>query len=171
MGLIVTIEKQKDGTYIAYNTNDNKVAIIGTGDSVNEAKADFFNSVKETIEACKEAGLQPTISLEEESDYRFDVSSLFEYYKLINVTAFAECLGINASLLRQYKAGNVYISDVQFKKNRRGDSFNRARIFPVETRLTHAQNRVKECLFCWALLLIIFQCYFPFSLSSIFAFR
>lgn len=83
MGLIVTIEKQKDGTYIAYNTNDNKVTIIGTGDSMNEAKADFFNSVKETIEACKEAGLQPPKSLEEESDYRFDVSSLFEYYKFV----------------------------------------------------------------------------------------
>ena len=116
MKLIVTIEKQKDGTYIAYNTNDDNVTIIGTGDSVSAAKDDFFNSINETIEACKETGLSIPQSLKEEPEFRFDVASLFEYYKLINVSAFAEYIGINASLLRQYKLGSTYISDAQLQK-------------------------------------------------------
>lgn len=116
MKLIVTIEKQKDGTYIAYNTNDDNVTIIGTGDSVSAAKDDFFNSINETIEACEETGLSIPQSLKEEPEFRFDVASLFEYYKLINVSAFAEYIGINASLLRQYKLGSTYISDAQLQK-------------------------------------------------------
>ena len=111
MKLIVTIEKQKDGTYIAYNTNDDNVTIIGTGDSVSAAKDDFFNSINETIEACEETGLSIPQSLKEEPEFRFDVASLFEYYKLINVSAFAEYIGINASLLRQYKLGSTITKD------------------------------------------------------------
>ena len=37
----VSIEKQSDGSYIAYNTTGDKVQLIGTGDSVKEAKEDF----------------------------------------------------------------------------------------------------------------------------------
>ncbi len=43
----VSIEKQSDGTYIAYNTNVDGLSLIGVGNTVNEAKADFFNSMKE----------------------------------------------------------------------------------------------------------------------------
>lgn len=42
MKLNVTIEKKKDGTYIAYNTNDDEVTLLGTGNTVNEAKDDFL---------------------------------------------------------------------------------------------------------------------------------
>lgn len=38
----VSIEKQEDGSYIAYNTNMSGCTIIGTGDSVAAAKKDFF---------------------------------------------------------------------------------------------------------------------------------
>ena len=37
----VSIEKQSDGSYIAYNTTGDKVQLIGTGDSVKEAKRIF----------------------------------------------------------------------------------------------------------------------------------
>ena len=112
----VTIEKQKDGTYIAYNTDESDVTLIGTGDTVTEAKDDFFISMQETIEACKESGISVPQSLEEEPVFKFDVSSLFEYYNMINVSAFARYLGINEALLRQYKKGNTYISESQLKR-------------------------------------------------------
>lgn len=49
-------------------------------------------------------------------DYKFDLSSLFEYYKMINVSAFARFVGINDTLMRQYRKGNTYISDAQLRK-------------------------------------------------------
>ena len=39
----VSIEKQEDGSYIAYNTNMSGCTIIGTGDSVAAAKKIFWN--------------------------------------------------------------------------------------------------------------------------------
>ncbi len=112
----VRIEKQNDGSYIAYNTGDEKFVIIGTGDTVSEAKEDFFNSIEETKESYEEEGLSVPEALKEVPNFHFDISSLFEYYKVLNVSAFAKIVGINATLLRQYKQGNTYISDKQIEK-------------------------------------------------------
>lgn len=35
---------------------------------------------------------------------------------MLNVSAFARYLGINETLMRQYKKGNTYISDAQLQK-------------------------------------------------------
>jgi predicted RNase H-like HicB family nuclease len=113
----VSIEKQSDGTYIAYNTDDNtKVQLIGTGNSVKEAKQDFIESKKWMTEGYKEDGEQVPPELYEEVVFRFDLSSLFEYYNMLNVSALARYLGINPSLMRQYKKGDTYISDAQLAK-------------------------------------------------------
>lgn len=112
----VQIEKQSDGTYIAYNTTGDMVQLIGTGDTVAEAKSDFMNSIEEVIESYKEDAQPVPIELTEEPEFYFDVSSLFEYYSVINVSAFAKMVGINDSLLRQYKRGGTYISDAQLGK-------------------------------------------------------
>ncbi len=112
----VQIEKQSDGTYIAYNTTGDMVQLIGTGDTVAEAKSDFMNSIEEIIESYKEDAQPVPVELTEEPEFYFDVSSLFEYYSVINVSAFAKMVGINDSLLRQYKRGGTYISDAQLGK-------------------------------------------------------
>lgn len=112
----VQIEKQSDGTYIAYNTTGDMVQLVGTGETVAEAKDDFMNSVEEIIESYKEDGMPVPAELEEAHEFFFDVSSLFEYYSVINVSAFAKMVGINDSLLRQYKRGGTYISDAQLGK-------------------------------------------------------
>jgi predicted RNase H-like HicB family nuclease len=44
------IEMGKDGTYSVY-TSEIDSAIIGTGDTVVEAKADFENSVREIFQS------------------------------------------------------------------------------------------------------------------------
>lgn len=52
----MTIEKDKDGTYIAYNVDESPYTLIGRGATVKEAKADFANSMQEIKESEEERG-------------------------------------------------------------------------------------------------------------------
>lgn len=65
----VIIEKQKDGTYIAYNKDGDNISLIGNGNTINEAKDDFFNSMQEAIETCKETGIAIPSFLEEKINF------------------------------------------------------------------------------------------------------
>ena len=116
MKTIALIEKGKDGSFGIY-TPDIESTLIGEGDSVAEAKADFENSVKEVIASYAEYEKElPAELMDIEFDYKYDVASIFDYYNWINVTKFASIAGINASLMRQYKQGLTYISEEQVKK-------------------------------------------------------
>lgn len=115
MSYIVTIAKDSDGSYIAYNEELQGIA-IGNGKTVEEAKEDYFNTLNEIKSIWEEEGKELPEICKEKPIFKFDVSSLFEFYKSINVAGFANFVGINASLLRQYKLGNTYISDSQLKK-------------------------------------------------------
>lgn len=112
----VSIEKQSDGTYIAYNTTGEKVQLIGTGDTVKEAKEDFYNSIDEIKQSYDEVGDEMPDFLSEDVEFRFDISSLFEYFSMLNVSALGRYLGINDSLMRQYRNGSAPISDKQLEK-------------------------------------------------------
>jgi len=110
------IEKGKDGTFGIF-TPDLKNTIIGEGKTVAEAKNDFDNSVKEVSLYFEESGKDLPEELQNiEFEYKYDLASLFNYYSFINVTKFAKVAGINASLMRQYKSGNQYISENQVMK-------------------------------------------------------
>lgn len=112
----VSIEKQSDGTYIAYNTTGEKVQLIGTGDSVKEAKEDFYNTIEEVKQSYIDVGDEMPDCLSEDVEFRFDISSLFEYFSMLNVSALGRYLGINDSLMRQYRNGSAPISDKQLEK-------------------------------------------------------
>lgn len=116
----VTIEKRTGGTYIAYNKENSKYSLIGTGVTVSEAKEDFFNSINELIEVLEMQGERVPGLLKEEPQFKFDLASLFEYYSMLNVSAFARFIGINDALMRQYKKGNTYISESQLSKIEQG---------------------------------------------------
>ena len=110
------IEKGKDGTFGIF-TPDINHTIIGEGNTVAEAKADFENSVKEMILSYTETNREIPDELKDiEFEYKFDMSSLFNYYDWINTTKFAKTASINSSLMRQYKTGKVYISDTQTRR-------------------------------------------------------
>jgi predicted RNase H-like HicB family nuclease len=116
MKTIALIEKGKDGTFGVYTPELNHT-IIGEGKTVAECKADFENSVKEIFASYEETGKHIPVELEGiEFEYRYDIASLFNYYSFINVSKFARIAGINASLMRQYKSGNQYISETQMLK-------------------------------------------------------
>lgn len=112
----VSIEKQSNGSYVAYNTTGEKVQLIGTGDTVKEAKEDFFNSIEEVKDSYIDLGDEMPVCLSEEIEFSFDMSSLFEYYSMFNVSALGRYLGINDSLMRQYRQGATPISDKQLEK-------------------------------------------------------
>ena len=116
MEITALIEKGKDGTFGVF-TPDLQHTIIGEGKTVAEAKADFENSIKEVIASYTETGKQIPNELQGvEFVYKYDIASLFNYYSFINVSKFAQMVGINASLMRQYKSGNQYISENQISK-------------------------------------------------------
>ncbi len=116
MKTIALIEKGKDGTFGIF-TPELQHTIIGEGNTVAESKKDFWNSVKEVLASYTETGKPLPAELEGiEFEYKYDLASLFNYYDFINVSKFAHVAGINASLMRQYKSGNQYISENQIIK-------------------------------------------------------
>jgi predicted RNase H-like HicB family nuclease len=116
MKSIALIEKGKDGSFGIF-TPDLESTIIGEGNTVVEAKADFENSIKEVIASYAACGKElPAELVDIEFDYKYDLASIFDYYNWINVTKFATLAGINPSLMRQYKQGLTYISEEQVKK-------------------------------------------------------
>jgi len=110
------IERGKDGTYGIF-TPDINSTIIGEGNTVEEAKKDFENSVREIFQFYKEDGIALPDELKDiQFVYKYDIASMFNYYDWINVSKFARKAGINPTLMRQYKMGNTYISEKQIVK-------------------------------------------------------
>ena len=110
------IERGKDGTFGIF-TPDINHTIIGDGNTVEEAKADFENSVREMILSYTETDREIPDELKDiQFIYKYDIASMFNYYDWINVSKFAQKAGINTSLMRQYRMGKIYISENQINK-------------------------------------------------------
>lgn len=109
------IEKGKDGSFTIF-TPDIKSTIIGEGETVLEAKADFENTVKEVLETYKETGEPLPDELQDITfEYKYDMPSFLNCYNYLNMTKLADRAGINPSLMRQYKRGQ-YVSEKQASK-------------------------------------------------------
>ena len=53
-----------------------------------------------------------------ENNKKNGLVSFFEEFPMINATALARYIGINDTLMRQYKKGDTYISDEKLEKIR-----------------------------------------------------
>lgn len=123
MGKIkVIIEKGTDGRFSAYTPNLKATVLNGQGNSVDEAINDMMISLKEVIETYQDSNEKVPDEISEPVDfvYKYDVQSLFNYFDEINLTAFSQKVGINASLLRQYKNGLSFASEKQVDKIKKG---------------------------------------------------
>jgi predicted RNase H-like HicB family nuclease len=110
------IERGADGTFGIF-TPDINSTIIGEGDTVETAKADFENSVKEIIRFFREDGKKLPDELKDiQFVYKYDLASMFNHFDWINISKFSKRAGINPSLMRQYKTGKTYISENQIHK-------------------------------------------------------
>jgi len=115
MKTIALIEKGKDGMYTIF-TPEIQSYIIGIGNTVEEAKLDFENSVKEVVESYEENNEKLPYELVNISfEYKYDIASLFNFFDWINVSKFAKKAKINDSLMRRYRSGE-YISLKQVTK-------------------------------------------------------
>ena len=111
----VIIEKDENGFSAFIDGVDS--TIIGEGVSVAEAKADLDNSYKEVLASYLENGEAIPEELQDLSfDYKYDISALFNAFDFINVSKFAQRIGVSPSLMRHYKGGDTYISDNQAKR-------------------------------------------------------
>ena len=109
------VEKNDNGFYqISCDESWNGYNFGGYGHSVEEAKADFMDSVEEA----KEMAAEQRIVNEEEIvvSFKYDLESFFNYFDWINVTQLARIAGINESKMRQYKAGLAYASEKTARK-------------------------------------------------------
>jgi len=112
----VIIEKGKDGVFHAYNDDTDAGVFCGHGGTPQEAKADFLASLKEVAEMKREEGKPLPEFCSMEPEYVYDVASFLSAYDVINVSALARRMGINESLMRQYKAGKAYLSAAQMSR-------------------------------------------------------
>lgn len=117
--VIVLIEKDEHG-YGAFI--DGIVStIIGEGKTAEEAKEDLLNSYSEVLSSYSENGESvPEELIDLEFEYKYDISALFNRFDFLNVSKFAQRIGISPSLMRHYKCGGTYISSEQAKKIENG---------------------------------------------------
>jgi predicted RNase H-like HicB family nuclease len=116
MRTIALIEQGEDGIFGIF-TPELKSTIIGTGETVAEAKADFENSVRETLQMFADMGRTVPEELRDlEFDYKWDIASVFNYFDWINVSKLAAAIGVTPSLMRYYKKKGAYLSDAQTHK-------------------------------------------------------
>lgn len=114
--VIVIIEASSTG-YGAFS--ESLPGITGYAKTVEEAKNDFESAFKEVMESYRSSG--ESIPKEYNAgklnfSYRYDIQSIFEHIGILDVSGFAKRIKMNPSLLRQYKGGHAFASDVQKKK-------------------------------------------------------
>ena len=116
----VRIERGKDGAYWL-NSEGLSNVLVGTGDTLEAAKVDFQECLSEMKAGYTENNEPVPEELENiEFEYEYDTAcALTELSRYINMAALAKEVGINASLLRQYKQGQ-YISATQAQKIQAG---------------------------------------------------
>lgn len=113
---LALIEKGKNGRFGVF-TPLLTSTISGEGATVEEARRDFLQSYRETLDYFQETKEPLPDELRDLTfEYKYDLPSLFNDFSWINVSVFAREIGINASLMRQYKGGGVYISSRQAGK-------------------------------------------------------
>lgn len=111
----VIIEKDEIG-YSVY-TDNLKTVLHGSGATVKEAKEEMMQGYQDLLDYYKDTGKSVPVELQHLTfDYKYDVSAFFNAFSFLNVSKFAERIGISPSLMRHYKTGDTYISAAQAKK-------------------------------------------------------
>lgn len=72
---------------------------------------DALSDVKESLYEALDLYFEEGEALEYELVFYIDLQQFFSYFKVLNKTAFAQYLGMNTSLFRQYTSGLAPLSD------------------------------------------------------------
>ena len=110
--VLLTIIKEKTG-YSA-STSIRNSFIATEGESFEELLSNILQALNLTFE---ESGI---VYFEEDLKFSYDLESFFDFYKVLNVKALSERIGMNQSLLAQYINGIKTPSTVQTKRILKG---------------------------------------------------
>jgi hypothetical protein len=106
------IEKSEDGLFSIYT--DTIPGVYGSGLTEEEAKKDFNATLEEQAQYyCGKHGSCPDWSLDRTVEYAYNLTGFFLAFPFINASEFAKAVGINPSLMRQYKNGIAFASEKQ----------------------------------------------------------
>ncbi|MDO4729231.1 MAG: XRE family transcriptional regulator [Bacteroidota bacterium] len=101
------VEKTQTG-YSAYSKDGN---IATVGDTYKELKGNMLEALNMFLEEENK-----TLATEKDIIIKFDLAQFFEYYNGVNILALSEKMGINNTLISQYKTGKKYPSEKQAKR-------------------------------------------------------
>ncbi len=123
MTIKIHVEKNKDGVY--WGTTQNIPGVItADGKTFSEMKRNLKDALELYFESAGDPELARIKDLKNESiefEFALNLTELFEKFKIINKTKFAERLNINSSLLRQYASkGHIYVSLERAKEIEKG---------------------------------------------------
>lgn len=106
------IEKGEDGLFSIYT--ENIPGLYGSGLTESEAREDFEEVLEEQIEFYEEReGKKPEWGEDYKIVYEYSLTGFFLAFPFINVSEFAKAVGVNPSLMRQYKNGLAFASEKQ----------------------------------------------------------
>lgn len=106
------IEKGEDGLFSIYT--ESVPGAYGSGITEQEAKEDFEEVLDEQAEFYKEKGGQyPEWFLGYTVEYEYSLTGFFMAFPFINASEFGKAVGVNPSLMRQYKNGLAFASERQ----------------------------------------------------------
>ncbi len=116
MKALAMIERGNDGSYGVYLGSDNlPFGIIGDGDTIGDAVADFYNSLAEMRTYYAEVGKEFPSDLEFE--FRYDIPSFLQYYAYAFTLAGLERItGVNQKQLGHYISGHRKPSEKTVRK-------------------------------------------------------
>jgi len=116
---VLTVIVEKTGTgFSAYTKEVDGLATVG--DSLSELKRNFNEVLHYHVEYLQEQGENVTTE-DFTMNYVLDLEQFFEYFNVINKSAFAEhYAGINQSLFRQYTKKLAPLSDDKMLQISRG---------------------------------------------------
>lgn len=106
------IEKGEDGLFSVYT--ESVPGAYGSGLTEQEAKEDFAEQLDEQAEFCFErTGDYPEWHEDYAIEYSYNITGFFKAFPFINASEFAKAVGVNPSLMRQYKNGLAFASEKQ----------------------------------------------------------
>ena len=113
------IERASDGGYGIYIPALPGIGVIG--DTEEGAKANLMEVISDIAEQCKKDGVKDYVNGGNlVVSYRYDPSAFFKTFNMFNVSHLAKAVGVNSSLMRQYKTGKIYISEARKKQIENG---------------------------------------------------
>ena len=119
MTALVSIEKDENG-FGAY-TDNLETVLYGDGKTVDDAKQSLMECYQEFVEMYKDDGVPvPDYLNDLKFEYKYDISAMFNAFDFLNISKFAERVGISPGLMRHYKVGDTYISSKQAHKIQEG---------------------------------------------------